>query len=1094
MLQKQPLNISFNQGVQTKVDPYQLPIGQFQSLTNTVFNKDGLQTKRNGFGLLTDAPAGAQTLATLNSGLVALGDTCQSYNQDSGQLTNAGLFQPMKLATTTLVRRATSQTTCDVAIASNGLACSTWMDADGNSYYQISDSLTGQVVIPSTMIPSTGTMPRVYAVSTYFIVTFLATVSAATHLQYICIPISNPNNPNAPVDIFTSASSLSAAYDGVSYNNSLYIALNCSGGGGVIKVWSITAPQLFIGNTPTPATITGDIALLLSLTIDSSNTGYPIIWVSYSNAANLTAFALNSDLTIALAPTSIPTGYSDTIANLVSTATNNVLTVILDLQTTYSYPVTAPEISDTRTDYLSFSTLTLSGTAAVGSLISIGVGLNSRALISSSLNKTVFIACYGQQYQPTNFLMDISGNVLARFAYSNGSGYPINQILPNINESNNVLQIGYLFADLIQPVNKTQGDSLPGVYAQLGVNLITFSLDGQTAALEIGNSLNVSGGMLWQYDGVKIREHGFNVWPEDIGIVGSPVPGNMTPDKTPVFYIGTYEWTDAAGNIHRSAPSVPVEFTILTPVSFTANRTSGSPVLTSVSSFTGLQIGQPIIGAGIATNAYILSINSGASTVTMSAAATSGSNTSTTITPSALSSLTVNVPYCRQTYKDQSNFARIVLYRWSEAQQLYYRCTPLNDTQLLNNTTLFSPTVQSVAFVDSSSDAEIVGNDIIYTNGGVIENICAPGAVAMTLWQSRLFLADAEDQNLIWFSKQVIENTPVEMSDLLTLYIAPTTGSQGSTGPITALSSMDDKLIIFKKNAIYYITGSGPDNTGANNSFSDPVFITSTTGTDNPQSIVLTPNGIMFQSDKGIWILGRDLSTTYIGSSVESYTQGNIVTSALCIPATNQVRITLNNRTAVMYDYFFNRWSNWSNIAAKSSVVYEDSQAFLNIYGQIVQETPGKYLDISTPVLLGTTTGWINLAGVQGLERFYFGNLLGTYYTPFNLSIQLAYNYNPSIQQTILVSPDNYVANWGGEAVWGSGEPWGGPGNVFSARFFPDVQKCQSFQVTIQELYDPSFGVAAGAGLTLSGMNLIVGTKRGYRTQSAAKSFGGTGG
>ncbi len=151
----------------------------------------------------------------------------------------------------------------------------------------------------------------------------------------------------------------------------------------------------------------------------------------------------------------------------------------------------------------------------------------------------------------------------------------------------------------------------------------------------------------------------------------------------------------------------------------------------------------------------------------------------------------------------------------------------------------------------------------------MVENIGAPPTSVMTLFKSRLFLVDAEDKNLLWYSKQVIESTPVEMSDLFTLFVAPTIGAQGNTGPITALSSMDDKLIIFKKNAIYYLVGVGPDNTGASNDFSDPVFVTSTVGCDEQNSIVFTPNGLQFQSDKGIWLLGRDLSTTYIGSPVE---------------------------------------------------------------------------------------------------------------------------------------------------------------------------------------------------------------------------------
>ena len=55
---------------------------------------------------------------------------------------------------------------------------------------------------------------------------------------------------------------------------------------------------------------------------------------------------------------------------------------------------------------------------------------------------------------------------------------------------------------------------------------------------------------------------------------------------------------------------------------------------------------------------------------------------------------------------------------------------------------------------------------------------------------------------------------------------------------------------------------------------------------------------------------------------------------------------------------------------------------------------------------------------------------------------------------------------------------------------FNQIQKCQSFQISMQEVYDSTMGQTAGAGLTLSGLQLSVGVKRGTRTQSAAKSFG----
>jgi hypothetical protein len=214
------------------------------------------------------------------------------------------------------------------------------------------------------------------------------------------------------------------------------------------------------------------------------------------------------------------------------------------------------------------------------------------------------------------------------------------------------------------------------------------------------------------------------------------------------------------------------------------------------------------------------------------------------------------------------------------------------------------------------------------------------------------------------------------------------------------------------------------------------------------------------------------------------------VKSALTIPGTNQVRFTLNNNVTLMYDYYYNQWGTFTNIRAIAATLYEGLHTYLNDLGQIFQEAPGTYMDGSTPVLMSFTTAWINVAGLQGYERFYFAHLLGTYYTPFKLDVTLSYDYNVGKVQSIIVTPDNVTENWGDDSLWGSGPVWGGPGNVFEARIFPITQKCESFQVTINEVYDSSKSVAPGAGLSLSGLNLTIGTKKGYRTQKPSRSFG----
>lgn len=450
-------------------------------------------------------------------------------------------------------------------------------------------------------------------------------------------------------------------------------------------------------------------------------------------------------------------------------------------------------------------------------------------------------------------------------------------------------------------------------------------------------------------------------------------------------------------------------------------------------------------------------------------------------TTTSSSTNTINVPTLRLTYK-LNNPVKIVLYRWSTAQQNYYQVTSVTVP------TLNDPTVDYITITDALSDSSILGNALIYTTGGVIENIAPPATNIMTLFDTRLWLLDSEDRNLLWYSKQVIEGTPVEMSDLFTVYISPTISAQSSTGPITALSVMDDKLIIFKKNAIYYLNGTGPDNTGSNNQYSQPTFISSTIGCTDEESIVFIPQGLLFQSDKGIWLLARDLSTSYIGAAVEEFNT-SLVESSLNIPGTNQVRFTLNSNTTLMYDYFYNQWGTFVGIPGISSTLYQGLHTFINSFGQVYQENADSYLDGSNPVLISFTTSWFNLTGLQGYQRAHSFYLLGVYYSPHKLNVEVAYDYNSSPLNSAIISPDNFSPTYGGISPYGQGN-YGGVGNLEKWRVFFKKQRCESFQITISEIFDSTKGTIPGEGLTLSGLNLVYASKRGFRTQSNAHSIG----
>ena len=102
----------------------------------------------------------------------------------------------------------------------------------------------------------------------------------------------------------------------------------------------------------------------------------------------------------------------------------------------------------------------------------------------------------------------------------------------------------------------------------------------------------------------------------------------------------------------------------------------------------------------------------------------------------------------------------------------------------------------------------------------------------------------------------------------------------------------------------------------------------------------------------------------------------------------------------------------------------------------------------------------------------------------------MAYDYNPNPLQQTTIYPVNFNGTYGSDPIYGDGSPYGGNSQVEQWRVFLDKQRCQSIQITLNELYDPSLGVAAGAGLTLSGINMVIGTKKGYPVLQPSLSVG----
>lgn len=1103
MIEKQSLPINFANGLDQKVDPWQVSPEKFLALENSVFTKQGRLTKRNGFGLLSSiSDDTVSSLKTFQGNLTAIGNSFYAYNEDSGTFVNTGAFRPLSLSVVSLIKNNYSQTQCDSATAPNGAVCVVYTENQSGTTaykYSVLDGVTGQILIsPAVISPTSGVVsgsPRVFVLGNNFIIVFTATITGAGHLQYFPIGTSS-FTVGASVNIssaYTPASTV--AFDGVVTNSALYLAWNSSGSAGILMT-KLASNLVLSGSTNVDSS---HVATIVSVSSDGT-----YIYACYYNSGSSTGYVVVVDQNINTVSSAHQWINSATLLSVTSAAISGTVTIFYETSAAYGYDSTI------ASNYVSKVSSTSAGVVGSPSVLKRSVGLASKAFIVDSTEYV--LTAYSSPYQPTYFLLDSSGNIVSQLAYQNGGGY-LATGLPQVSVSDNVASISYLFKDFISSINTgtTNVNQTANIYSQTGINVVNFTIGGVNVfTSEIGQTLNATGGFLWSYDGNLAFENGFFLYPDSIKAVFNSSSA-VTPTGT-FSNAGTTIVVSSATGIYLGSsvadstnPTYITSGTVVTAISgttITISKPTTHVGSGDTMSFQGSVAAKP--DGSTSTNAYFYQVtyewsdnqgNQYRSAPSIPVGVTTSSTDPETIT--------INIPTLRLSYKTN---VKICVYRWSVAQQAYYQTTSIIYP------TINTPATDYITFVDANSDSLILGNNLIYTTGGAIEDTSAPSASAVTLFDDRLWLINSENPNVLFYSKQVIQNTPVEMSDLFTVYVSPTQSAQGATGPITAIAPMDDKLIIFKKDAIYYVNGTGPDNTGANSQYSQPIFITATVGSDNQNSIVFIPNGLMFQSDKGIWILTRALETQYIGNPVEDFTTDATVNSAANIPATNQVRFTMSSGVTLMYDYFFQQWGTFVSAPAISGTIYQGLHTILSPYSQVQQETPGLYLDNARPVLIGFSTAWINLAGLQGYQRAFFFYLIGQYVTPHKLQIDIAYNYSPGSTQSTLITPTNFAGVYGGSTPnpldgtdrsdpYGQDETYGGGkyldemalGSVEQWRVFLDQQKCQSFQIKLQEIYDSSFGISPGQGLTLSGINVIYGVKKGFRPISAANSIGGSG-
>jgi hypothetical protein len=380
----------------------------------------------------------------------------------------------------------------------------------------------------------------------------------------------------------------------------------------------------------------------------------------------------------------------------------------------------------------------------------------------------------------------------------------------------------------------------------------------------------------------------------------------------------------------------------------------------------------------------------------------------------------------------------------------------------------------SVSFADTSvTDANLVAFESLYTNGGIIENIPPPASLVLTNYKNRLVCVSSENPKELIYSKKRQPLGPVEFTDVFSIVL-------NKAVRITALAEFDQKLIIFEPNQIFYITGNGPTATGSQDDFSPPQIITGDVGCSNTNSLVLMPLGLMFQSNKGIYLLNRSLETVYIGADVEAYNDLTI-TSAELIQNENQIRYLTSDGRCLIYDYFYGKWSTWTNHSGNGATIWNanGNYVYLRSDGRIFEQSATSYKDDNDPIEMSITTSWVKTNGIQGFQRIRRAFVLGDFKSTHTLQLEIGHDYQTYFNEKHLFNQTNdlEILEYGDSTPYGTegffGTSSGVADGVYQFRAHCKKQKCQSVRFRISDVEEANPGEA----YSISSLMLEVGVR-----------------
>lgn len=433
------------------------------------------------------------------------------------------------------------------------------------------------------------------------------------------------------------------------------------------------------------------------------------------------------------------------------------------------------------------------------------------------------------------------------------------------------------------------------------------------------------------------------------------------------------------------------------------------------------------------------------------------------------------------------------LYRTTSGGTTYYLCAS-SQTQNVGTTQGIGLN-SSGLFVcsDSLSDASLASQPVLFRQPGTdhtpLDRYSAPASDIVTQHKDRIFATDGMGLR-IYYSSYFVEGESAWFNPAFSMQ------AHGGSGRITALASMDGRLIIFRRNAIFVVDGDGPPENGGNGTeFSPPTRLATEYGCVDWRSMVTTPNGIMFRSSRGIELLDRSLQVRWIGDRVQTTIENYPHTTGAVMDSDGRVRFFLASDNPqipgteaapgkeIVYDTAGDSWSTSTYIsgAGLSGALIMTACPFDALDGETVavaednsyiwKLSSSSFLDGSSFVPWTFETGYFRPTGTQSRFRLIDCNVLCRKRDNAALKVSLSYDFEDYDQDD--------VRKWEPDAIQKA---------LIEVKVQPRIPQPVMYRAKVESVEPAdttSWPVGTGQSIDMLGIGFLVGVKEGSQQVAA---------